>query len=84
MANIKASIKDIRRIARLTEHNRRIRSRLKTLARKVRELSEGDDAASTRDAAREYIAALDKAAKTGIIHPNKASRHKSACARFVS
>lgn len=84
MANTKASIKDIRQIEKRTEKNKRVRSRLKTLAKKVREARTAGDKDAAQKVAREYVAACDKAAKTNIIHPNKASRHKSECADLVS
>jgi len=84
MANTKASIKDIRQISKRTEKNKRVRSRLKTLSRKVREAREAGDKESAQKVAREYIAACDIAAKSNVIHPNKASRHKSACADLLA
>jgi len=84
MANPKASLKDIRQIETRTEHNKRIRSRLKTLARKVKAAREGGDAEQAKAVARDYVAASDKAAKTSIIHPNKANRHKASVADLVN
>lgn len=80
MPNLKSSKKDIRRSAKLRDHNRGIRSRLRTLAKKVRST---EDTEARRDIARQYVAALDKAAKTGIIHRNKADRHKSDVAAII-
>lgn len=75
MANLKSSKKDIRRIARRTERNTAARSRLKTL----RKRAVGDEAAV--ESLSSYASGLDKAVKSGIIHPNKASREKSKIAR---
>lgn len=83
MANIKSSKKDIRRIAKRTVHNRQVRSRLKSLQKKFETVSSGDDPAAVKEVASDYVSALDKAAKRNIIHPNKASRHKSACAQYL-
>ncbi len=80
MANIKAAQKYIRKTATRTALNRSIRSRLRTLAKKVESAAEGDE---RRSAAIEYTAALDKAAKTGLVHPNKASRDKSKVAKYI-
>ncbi|WOO41412.1 30S ribosomal protein S20 [Rubellicoccus peritrichatus] len=80
MANTKSALKNIRKSNKLQEHNRHVRSTLKTLAKKVN-AAEGDEASK---AAAAYISALDKAAKRGIIHANKASRHKSALASKVA
>lgn len=74
MANLKSSQKDVRRIARRTERNRAVKSRLKTLRKKlVGEVNDENKAA--------YASALDKAAKSGVVHPNKVSREKSKIAR---
>lgn len=80
MANTKSAEKNIRKTVRQTERNRIVRSRLKTLAKKV-STAEGDAAQTS---AREYISALDKAAKRGIISANKASRHKSKLSAKVN
>ena len=73
MANLKSSKKDIRRIARRTERNTIVTSRLKTLRKKA--LGEADEADK-----KAYASALDKAVKSGVIHKNKADREKSKLA----
>ncbi|MFW6354507.1 MAG: 30S ribosomal protein S20, partial [Verrucomicrobiota bacterium] len=67
MANLKSSKKDIRRIARRTERNRAVKSRLKTLRKRLVAESSDDNKSA-------YAAALDKAAKSGVPHPNKVNR----------
>lgn len=83
MANLKSSLKDIRRIAKRTEHNRQVRSRLKTLNKNVTKAAQAGDAAATKVAAQEFVSALDKAAKRDIIHPNKARRHQQAVSKYI-
>ena len=83
MANIKSSAKDIRRIHRRTERNQQIKSRLKTLRKKVEAAAQADNAEETKSAAVAYIAALDKAAKTHVVHANRARRHKALYSRHV-
>lgn len=73
MANLQSSKKDIRRIARRTERNTAVRSRLKTLRKRAL----GEASASDKSA---YASALDKAVKSGVIHRNKASSEKSKMA----
>lgn len=80
MANKKSSIKDIRRITKRSAHNRHIRSRLKTLRKHMDQALAKPDSDEAAKAVADYISALDKAAKRGIIHHNKANRHKSGCA----
>ncbi|MEM0966769.1 MAG: 30S ribosomal protein S20 [Verrucomicrobiota bacterium] len=84
MANTKASLKDIRQIEKRTEHNKHIRTRLKTLARKVKAAREAGNDEAAKSVAREYVAASDKAAKSSIIHPNKANRHKASVADLTN
>ncbi len=74
MANLKSSKKDIRRIARRTERNTIVSSRLKTMRKKA--LGEADESDK-----KAYSSALDKAVKSGVIHKNKANREKSKLAR---
>lgn len=74
MANLKSSKKDIRRIARRTLRNRAVSSRLKTLRKKL-------VAEPTEEIKAAYASAIDKAVKSGVIHPNKANREKSKIAR---
>lgn len=74
MANLKSSQKDIRRIGRRTERNVAVRSKLKSLRKKALGEAPGVDKAA-------YASALDKAAKTGVVHPNKVSREKSKLAK---
>ena len=74
MANLKSSKKDIRRIARRTERNTAVRSRLKTLRKRAL----GEAAPTDKSA---YASALDKAVKSGVIHRNKADTEKSKLSR---
>ena len=81
MANLKSSQKDIRRIRRRTEHNRAVKSKLKTLRKSFeRAVNESSEEAILSNG-RRYISALDKAAKRNIISKNKAKRHKSQCSK---
>lgn len=73
MANLKSSKKDVRRISRRTVRNKATKSRLKTLRRKV--VADASPAAKAS-----YASALDKAVKSGVVHPNKVSREKSKMA----
>lgn len=77
MANIKSSIKSIRKDAKRTARNRPIRSSLKTYVKSaVAEIS-GGDVSLSEEAVRTAASKLDKAAQKGIIHPNQAARRKS-------
>jgi small subunit ribosomal protein S20 len=84
MANTKSAKKNIRKTARRTEQNKALHTRLKTLAKQARATAAGSDPAKAKEAARVFIAAMDKAAKKGIIHGNKVSRAKSAMAKVLT
>ena len=75
MANTKASQKDIRKTASRTARNRAMSSRLKTLAKRAHAPASGEAEQ------RQYISALDKGVKSGLIHRNKANRQKARLAR---
>jgi small subunit ribosomal protein S20 len=83
MANTKSAIKNIRKTATQSARNARIKTRLKTLKKKVEVAAESDDKEAAKAAAIAFISALDKAAKTKIIHHNAARRLKSACAKYI-
>lgn len=77
LPNIKAAQKWMRQSETRTTRNKDAKSRLKTIFKK---------AVTTRDAdaAKSVESELDKAAKSGIIHPNKAARKKSRLAKALT
>ena len=78
MANTKSAQKEARKTAKRTLHNRGVKTRLKTLTKKARSALDRDDAAAARKAVDAVVSAYDRAAKTNIVHKNKASRVKSS------
>jgi len=77
MANIKANKKSIRQTARRAEHNKIVRTRLKSLVKSLT----GENVAAS---ASQVASAADKAAKTGVIHRNKANRIKARLAKKLA
>ena len=77
MANTRSAIKQIRSSARKRERNQVFRSRARTFVRKTRILIAEGKTEEARQEAQLAISALDKAAEKGVIHKNKAARHKS-------
>ena len=77
MANTRSAQKEARKTAKRTLHNRGVKTRLKTLTKKARAALEGDDAAAARKAVDAAVSAYDRAAKTNVVHKNRASRFKS-------
>jgi small subunit ribosomal protein S20 len=81
MANTKSAIKAARKSVRLTERNRGVKTRLKTLRKRLDSLLTAKDAAGSKTAAAEYVSAMDKAVKSGVVHKNAASRAKAHAAK---
>jgi small subunit ribosomal protein S20 len=80
MPNTKSAERRTRSSARKNQHNHSIKSRLKTLEKGYCDLlasGKRDEAAASL---RSVSSALDKAAKTGVIHKSLASRKKSRLA----
>jgi small subunit ribosomal protein S20 len=80
MANTKSAIKAARKSVRLTERNRGVKTRLKTLRKRLDALMAAKDSAASKNAAAEYVSAMDKAVKSGVVHKNAASRAKAHAA----
>jgi small subunit ribosomal protein S20 len=83
MANTKSAIKAARKSARNATRNKAIQTRLKTLRKSYEQALAKGDAAAARTIGTSYAAAVDKAAKKGIIHKNAASNAKSHVAKSV-
>ncbi len=77
MANRRSSIKKIRVDKRRHSNNLNVRSELKSVARKVREMVSAKKRDEAEKALRTFFSKLDKAVKKNIIHRNRASRLKS-------
>lgn len=84
MANTKSALKYIRKTETRTLQNRQVKSRIKTLAKKVSVASASGDKDALAAASKLYISALDKAGKSGLVHRNKIARHKARCAALAS
>jgi small subunit ribosomal protein S20 len=65
------------------EHNLEIRSKIRTIARKVEGAVANKDADTAKTLLGEAFAAWDRAAKTGVVHWRAASRKKSRLAGRV-
>ena len=84
MAHSRTAKKNIRKSERRRLANRGRMSALRTQVKKVREaLAEKDGAQAEAELPRAQKL-IDKAAKAGRMHPNKAARLKSRMARRVS
>jgi small subunit ribosomal protein S20 len=77
MAHMQSALKRIRSSERRRQRNMIIRSRVKTLIRKARQLIDNGNLEQAQMAVGDAISALDKAAAKGVLHKNNAARRKS-------
>ena len=80
MANLKSSIKDIKRNEANRLRNRSAKSAMKTFIKKAI----AADAETLQQAMNMAIKSIDKAAQRGIIHPNQAARRKSRLVKGIN
>jgi small subunit ribosomal protein S20 len=76
MANIKSQKKRILTNEKARQRNMAVRSRMKTLMKKAQSAMAAKEAGA-KDALREALSAIDRAASKGVIHKNAAARKKS-------
>ena len=81
MANHQATKKDVRQAAKRRERNR---YQGKTTRNAIRDLRAVTEKAAAAGELPNVISMIDKMAKTGIIHKNKASNLKSKLAKRVN
>jgi small subunit ribosomal protein S20 len=77
---IRSAKKAHRQAGQRTERNRAQRSRLRSAVKRVRTAT---TAAAATTAYATAVRLLDRAARTRLIHPNNAARHKSRLAAFI-
>jgi small subunit ribosomal protein S20 len=81
MANHKATKKDVRQSAKRRERNKYYG---KTTRNAIRDIRVVEEKAAAGEKLPEVISMIDKLAKRGVIHKNKASNLKSKLARRVN
>ena len=81
MANHKATKKDVRQAAKRRERNKYYG---KTTRNAIRDIRVVEEKAAAGEKLPEVISMIDKLAKRGVIHKNKASNLKSKLARRVN
>lgn len=77
MANYPQSRKRARQGEKRRRHNASFRSMVRTYIKKVDAAIAGGDYQAATDAYRNAVPVIDRMANKGIIHKNKAARHKS-------
>lgn len=84
MASHDSALKAHRQNVRRREHNRQLRTRLRSALRDIRAAIDSEDPAKVQDALRDTISLVDKMAKKKLIHRNTAGRYKSRLASRVA
>lgn len=84
MPNTKSAAKAMRQSIRRRAANIKTKVKVKDASKKVRKALEAKSATDATAALRDAMAALDKAAKKGVIHKNTASRKKSRMAKAIA
>ncbi len=77
MATHASALKAHRQSLKQREHNREMRSALRTAIKNIRTLIEAKDAEKVKKQLPATVSLIDKMAAKGIIHDNTAARHKS-------
>ena len=77
MANSPSAKKRVRQSERRTEINRTRRSSIRTSIKKVEETIASGDKAAAQEALKTAQPEIMRGANKGILHKNKAARHKS-------
>lgn len=77
MANIKSAKKRAKQSVRARAHNMSMRSMMRTMVKKVGHALDAKDANTALEAFKKAESVLDNYARKGLIHKNKAARHKS-------
>lgn len=81
MANHKATQKDVRQVAKRREKNRYQGKTTRNAMRDLKALTSGDEA---KKQLPEVLSKIDKLAKKGVIHKNKAANLKSSLVKAVT
>ena len=80
----KSALKANRQNVKRREHNRQLRSRLRTSLKAIRASLDDNDVDGAKAALNQTASIVDKMATKGIIHRNTAGRYKSRLALRLS
>ena len=76
----KSALKANRQNIKRREHNRTMRSKLRTALKSIRASLDAKDVTSAKAALNQTVSLVDKMATKGMIHSNTAGRYKSRLA----
>jgi small subunit ribosomal protein S20 len=80
----KSALKANRQNVKRREHNRGLRSRLRTALKAIRASLDAEDVATAKATISQTVSLIDKMATKRIIHRNAAGRYKSRLAARIS
>lgn len=80
----KSALKANRQNIKRREHNRQLRTRLRSALKSIRTMLDKKDVAGAKTALSKTVSIVDKMATKGIIHRNTASRYKSRLSTRVA
>lgn len=84
MAHTLSAKKRIRQTVTRTAANRATMSRVRTLRKKVAAAVASKNKEAAAEAYNTFASAIDKAAKTGTVHANRAANYKSKAAKAIA
>ena len=83
MANSPSARKRARQSERNRQNNAAQRSYVRTMIKKVVNAVQAGDKSAAETAYRDAVPAIDRSVSKGIMHANKAARHKSRLAQHI-
>jgi len=83
LANSAQAKKRARQAEKHRQHNTSIRSTVRTYIKRVVKAIATGDKAQAEAAYKAAVPVIDRTARKGLIHPNKAARHKSRLSQHI-
>jgi small subunit ribosomal protein S20 len=80
VASHKSALKAHRQSLKHRDHNRQVRSRLRSALKNIRSAIDQNDLAGAKSTLKQTVSLIDRMASKGIIHRNAAGRYKSRLA----
>ncbi len=81
---LSSAVKAYRQNVKRRDHNRQMRSRLRTALKSIRSAIDSGDKAAAKGALDATVSLMDKMANKGIIHGNAAGRYKSRLVKRIA
>ena len=81
---VSSAVKAFRQNVKRRDHNRQMRSKLRTALKSIRAAIDEGDVAAAKKALDGTFSLVDKMANKGIIHKNTAGRYKSRLAKRIA